>query len=281
MQLVHAIAAFLDEQRGILALSTLQWYSTRFHWLEPIHTLTLNTITTDDLRTIWQALATRMSPYTMYMIVVAWRRLFNWCVQRGHLARNPAAQLKKPSVPDEPPKAISSASSIRMLNAAQAHSERDYAIVCLLIDSGARVGGLSGLRLGDLELERGRAIVHEKGLGGNRKSRTIHIKPRTVGAIRAWLDMRAVNGKSVFGLASSGIYQMLERTAKRARVCGRFNPHSFRHAFARGLLENGADLATVSQLLGHSDVSVTVRFYARWSDAELHRKHAKFSPLPD
>ncbi len=74
---------------------------------------------------------------------------------------------------------------------------------------------------------------------------------------------------------------MLERTAQRAQLRGRFNPHAFRHAFARDMLDNGADLATVSQLLGHRSIETTARFYARWSDEELHRKHQRFSPLPD
>lgn len=281
MTLDDAITTFLAEQRGILSPSTITWYSIRFNWLAPIHARDITSITTDDLRRIYQPLAKRLAPYTAYMVVVAWRRLFNWMAQRGDLERNPAAQLKKPPLPDEPPRAISRSAMLKMLAAAQAHSPRDYAILCLLIDSGARVGGLAGLRLGDLELERGRATVREKGLGGQRRSRTIHIKARTIAAIRAWLDTRSVDGRSVFGLAAGGIYQMLERTSQRAHVRGRFNPHAFRHAFARGMLENGADLATVSALMGHRDVSVTVRFYARWSDAELHRAHHRFSPLPD
>lgn len=281
MLLKHAITQFLDEQRGTLAPSTLGWYTTRFNWLAPLHGRALNSITAGDLRPLWQTLAERMAPYTGYMIVVAWRRLFNWCVARGHLNSNPALQLRKPPLPDEPPRTISRAAMLRMLTAAQAHSERDYSILCLLIDTGARVGGLAGLRLGDLELERYRATVREKGLGGNRKSRTIHLKPQSVRAVREWLEVRSVDGRSLFGLRESGIYQMLERTAKLARVRGRFNPHAFRHAFARGMLENGADLATVSALMGHSDVGVTVRFYARWSDAELHRQHQRYSPLPD
>jgi site-specific recombinase XerD len=104
---------------------------------------------------------------------------------------------------------------------------------------------------------------------------------RSANALRSWLDVRDLPGRSVFGLKASGVYQVLERTARRGGVRGRWNPHAFRHGFARGLLDNGADLATVSQLMGHSDVSITVRFYARWSDEELHRKHARFTWLPD
>lgn len=280
MQLQNAIARFLDEQSGLLSPSTISWYRTRFDWLTPLLQWPLTKITTDDLRAIWQSLIVRMSPTTSYMIVVAWRRLFNWCAQRGLLRSSPAAQLRKPPLPDQPPKALTRADLIRMLNASRCNP-RDHAIICFLADTGCRVGGLAGLRIGDLELDRGRAVVHEKGLGGQRKSRTVHMVRRTSNALRAWLDVRELPGRSVFGLKPSGVYQVLERTARRGGVRGRWNPHSFRHGFARGLLDNGADLATVSALMGHSDVSITVRFYARWSDEELHRKHARFSWLPD
>lgn len=281
MKLCNAIHTFLEEQAGVLAPSTITWYRQRFEWLSPLHDKPLAAITPGELRALWQKLARGMSPYTGYMIVVAWRRLFNWCVQRGHLTRSPAAQLKKPPLPDEPPKAIRRRDMLKMLDASQANSDRDYALLCLLIDTGARVDGLATLRLGDLDLDRRRAVVHEKGLGGHRRSRTIHMKRRTVEAIRAWLRVRDLAGKTVFGLGHSGIAQMLQRTAQRAAVRGRVNPHAFRHAFARELLDAGADLATVSQLMGHRSIEVTARFYARWSDAELHRKHEKYSPLPD
>jgi integrase len=137
------------------------------------------------------------------------------------------------------------------------------------------------MRLGDLELDRARALVREKGLGGQRKSRAIHMKPVTVRAVRDWLAVRDIDGKSVFGLSGNGIYQMMRRVAQRAGVTDRHNPHSFRHGFARGALDKGLDLASLSQLLGHSDVSITARFYARWADEELHTKHAKVSWMPD
>jgi len=280
MQLQTAIAQFLNEHTGLLAPSTISWYRTRFDWLIPLPHQQLNLITTDELRSVWQALAARTSPTTSYMIVVAWRRLFNWCVQRGLLRTSPAAQLRKPPLPDNPPKALTRADLVRMLNASCCNP-RDHAIICVLADTGCRVGGLVGLRIGDLELERGRAVVYEKGLGGQRKSRTVHMVRRSANALQSWLDVRDLPGRSVFGLKAAGVYQMLERTAKRGGVRGRWNPHAFRHGFARGLLNNGADLATVSQLMGHSDVSITVRFYARWSDEELHRKHTRFSWLPE
>ena len=77
-------------------------------------------------------------------------------------------------------------------------------------------------------------------------------------------------------MTPSGIYRILEKLARQGGVKGRFNPHSFRHALARCLLRNGADMGTVSQILGHTDVETTHRFYARWTEDELVERHRVF-----
>lgn len=276
MQLVHAIAAFLDEQRGLIKPATLDWYAHKFGLLSPLNQHELSRITALDLRKLWQACNVRMAAYTSFMNVVAWRRLFAWCVQRGLIDQSPACDLRRPRLADMPPKAISTQDMLKMLGSAQSHSARDYAIICLLIDTGCRACGIVGLMLDGLDLDHARATVNEKGW-----ARGLHMKRRTVNALRAWLRVRDIQGSSVFGMGYAGLYQMLERTARRARVVGRSNPHSFRHGFARGMLNKGADLATVSQLMGHRSVDVTTRFYARWADEELHRKHQQYSWLPD
>jgi integrase/recombinase XerD len=80
-------------------------------------------------------------------------------------------------------------------------------------------------------------------------------------------------------LKTSGVNQILKRLARRAGITGRFNPHSFRHAFAKQYLMDGGDLATLSDLLGHSDVQVTKSSYSVFITDELARKHAEHSPV--
>jgi site-specific recombinase XerD len=82
-------------------------------------------------------------------------------------------------------------------------------------------------------------------------------------------------------LTADGVRLILKRIAHQAGVRGRCNPHAFRHRFVRELLSNGCDLATASQLAGHSSVQVTAAFYARWTTDELRDKHAQFARLPD
>lgn len=273
--------------------------------LEELGGMELSDVTIHDLRAWYMGQAQRekrftdhpmrameaggLSPFTLNSMVRAARRLFAWCVEEELLVISPAARLKKPRLPDAPPKAISDSDLKRLLAEAKSGRAREYAIVCFLAATGCRVGGLCSLELQNLDLERQRAVVKEKGRGGG-KVRTVYFGHTCTRALRAWLEKREMYAdeieEAVFvsytsgqALSTFGVSRALKKLAQRAGIGGRFNPHSFRHAYARKLLQNGADLATTSALMGHSGVAVTAAFYARWSDAELERRYHEFAPL--
>ncbi len=162
---------------------------------------------------------------------------------------------------------------------------RDRAILAFLTDTGCRAGGLLTLRLDDLDLTAGKALVSEK----FDKSRVVPFTPYTAELLRQWLAVRPPEAPTVFcslgpnqyarPLYMSGLHHLLERLKLKAGVTGRINPHSFRHGFAREHLKNGGDLATLARLMGHSNVSVTAEFYAVFTEEELADKHAQFSPM--
>jgi site-specific recombinase XerD len=229
-----------------------------------------------------------LSPASVAGVVRAVKRLFSFLASDGVLASNPARALRTPKLPKgKEPKAASLDDFLAML-AATAGGEpgqlRDRALLLFLADTGARVGGLVGLRLADLDLEHGAAWVTEKG----EKRRAVYLTPETVEALRAWLAVRpGGNGGAVFvtlegnhhALTRDGVTQLLRRLKARAGIDGPANPHAFRHAFAREYLRAGGDLATLSDLLGHSDIGVTANSYAVFLPSELQARHAKFSPV--
>lgn len=225
-----------------------------------------------------------LSAFSLHGYARAWKAFFRWCQQQGYLAHDPTSVLQVPPLPEQPPKAVLP-DDLAQLLAAHDHP-RDYALICFLADTGCRVGGLVNLRLADVNLEEGFAIVREKGYGGQHKARKVYMKLRTVEALRRYLGEQPREAEQpVFGgqrgpLTESGVFQRLKCVAQHAQVAGRSNPHAFRHGFVRGALENGADLSTVAQLAGHCNVDVTARFYARWTDAELKEKHDRVSWLP-
>jgi site-specific recombinase XerD len=309
MEVQQAISEFiLDcEARG-LAESTVRWYRQRLRGfgrsLEEAGLSDVTRVTTAHLRSFLTRLHNQkrrwvnhpchppsesgLSVYTIHGYVRILRVFFKWLFEENITETNPAMRVRLPKLPKEPPKAVSTEDRNRLLEAAKP-DPRDYAIVCFLVDTGCRVGGLASLTIQNLDLERGEALVTEKGKGGG-KARLVYFNGCARAALARWLKARPESKTDrVFvqkfnkdkALQAGGVYQVLERLAKKSGVKGRFNPHSFRHAWAREALRNGANLADVAQVLGHEDEGVTLRFYGRWAQQELKERHSQFSPLAD
>jgi len=216
----------------------------------------------------------------------ALRRFFRWCEEEYTLkpTENPMRRIRMPARPKQVPKAIDLVDLHRLFDATgdDLAGIRNKAILAFLADTGCRAGGMLTLTPDRLDLEAGQAIVIEK----FDRARAVPFGPFTTAMLRQWLAVRPIEAQTVFcslthgaPLKLSGLHSILRRLSARAGVKGRVNPHSFRHGFARQYLANRGDLATLSQLMGHSDVSVTVSYYAVFSQPELAAAHSKFSPL--
>lgn len=301
MRLEQALINFDLAIAGEVAPRTRQWYTNKLRSLaDHLGDVPLEEVDIHQLRQ-WRAdllgqqdrwadhptLPTRnggLSRHTVHGYIRAARRFFRWCVLEQLLETSPAARLHPPRLPDTEPKAISREDLDKILSAAEDSGPRDYALVRFLADTGCRLGGLAGLTIEDLDLKRNRAIVREKGKGGSGNVRAVYFGETTTAALETYIGERTT-GPVWLGtrgpLTRGGIYQAIKRLAKRAGVDGRYNPHAFRHAWAKIALENGADLGTVSQVLGHSDIAVTHNSYGRWTDGELADRARQFSPLAD
>ena len=292
----HAVDSFLSVVGLVARPATVSYYA---QCLRPLRSLDkpIADVALDDLRAIYARLRNRdsrytlhpsrpalpggLSVYTLHKHIRAWKRFFRWLVEEGMLTRDPSLKLKRPRLPDEPPKDISPDDLRRILEAAR-DNPRDYAIVCFLADTACRVGGLIGLRRNDLDLDNGIALMREKG----DRARMVYFTTRTMQALTVYLAAQPTDGDTYIfrgrrgALTTAGVYQMLRRLARRAGVRGRSNPHAFRHAWARQALKRGANLKEVSDLLGHAGITVTAQFYARYLDRELQARHGEVSWLP-
>lgn len=237
------------------------------------------------------------------------RMVFRYAHEEGLIPTNPARKLKLVPIPAAPPKAISDADLLLLLKEAQANPDpllaiRDYALIRFLAETGCRLGGVVSLTLGNLNLAENRALVHEKGRGGQsregrgQEARVVFFSNTTRTALAKYLSKHPAIVRDGWqlkiqdpaakvwrggsgGLKARGVYLLLKRLAQRAGISGRFNPHSFRHRFATNYLDNGGDLASLSQIMGHSDTRITGDIYARWNVGGLQAKHQTFSTLPD
>ncbi|HXX92611.1 MAG TPA: tyrosine recombinase [Planctomycetota bacterium] len=158
---------------------------------------------------------------------------------------------------------------------------RDRAIVELLYASGLRASELSHLRLGDLNLDAGYLRV----LGKGSKERVVPMGQPAIRALRDYLQSERGDSpeEAVFlsargtRMARESIWRVLQRRRRDSGLKGRVYPHAVRHSFATHLVENGADLRYVQEMLGHSKISTT-QIYTHVDRERLKAVHRKFHP---
>lgn len=160
-------------------------------------------------------------------------------------------------------------------------SERNRAIILLLLDTGLRASELCSLTIADVDLQQRRITMMGKG----RKIRTVKFSPRTGETLWKYLTTRpnARAGDALITtlrgspLDNGQLYQILRRIGKRAGV-GDTHPHRFRHTFATEFLRNGGDPYTLQDLLGHSSMEM-VRRYVHTSQIDIDEQHRRASPV--
>ena len=217
------------------------------------------------------------------------KHLLRWAHEAMYLNTNLGEKVKLPKLPELDPKPIDNDTFEKLLTAATMTGNlwsqvRSLALLYMLRDTGARAGELLSAQMADLDMEMGKLLVRGKGA----RHRYIYLTTRTRAAVAQWLLARSNLGaqdKTVFvgragrKLSRSGLENWAKRLRKVAGVTEeRSNLHAFRHAFARDFLQNGGDLARLSQILGHSSVAITAAYYARFADAELKNAHTQFAP---
>ena len=194
-------------------------------------------------------------------------RYFGWLSRNGKLKIDPTLGVKTPSDKGRLPKVLTGEQLRALL---ERHPEehprwrhlRDDAVVELLYGSGLRVSELCSLDVVSIDQRRG--VVRVMGKGS--KERQVPVSKPSVEAVREWLGMRreVVDDSDVLALfVNHRGRRITPRDVRRLiddRAMSPTHPHALRHTFATHLLDNGADLRTVQELLGHSDVATTQRY---------------------
>ena len=202
--------------------------------------------------------------------VVAVRGLHRFALRDGLVAVDVAREVRPPAPPRRLPKAISLDDVERLLDAAGYEqtplATRDRALLELLYGTGARISEAVGLAVDDLDLPDGTVLL--AGKGG--KQRRVPVGSFAVASIDAYLVQArpllaaAGNGTPALFLNSRGgalsrqsAWTVLRTAAERAGLAAGISPHTLRHSFATHLMEGGADVRVVQELLGHSSVTTT------------------------
>ena len=196
------------------------------------------------------------------------RRYFAYLRRSGVVAVDPAVALRSPSGEGRLPRVLDLDDVSRLLDGPTADDEphwrrlRDDAVLEVLYSAGVRVGELCGLDVDSLDLAAGAATVWGKGS----KQRRVPLGVPAVQSLRAWLAIRhevvpTEAGPALFAnergarLTPRDVRRIVDRRSPRPT-----HPHALRHTFATHLLDGGADLRAVQELLGHADVATTQRY---------------------
>jgi len=216
-------------------------------------------------------------------------KMFHRFLVREKLAsEDPTNLVDTPKIWKRVPDVLTTAEIELMINAAQGRKWqeiRDKAILELFYASGMRVSELLNLKLENVNLELG----YVRCIGKGSKERIIPIGRRACDAVRKYYDLvRKKLDKdhvSVYVFLSrlgrkisrQSIWKIIKRYAKKAKIKKEIKPHTLRHSFATHLLEHGADLRSVQEMLGHSDISTT-QIYTHVDRERLKSVHKQFHP---
>jgi integrase/recombinase XerC len=225
---------------------------------------------------------------------------YRWAAAAGHVGEDPSLLLGRPKVVSRLPSVLRPAEAAALADAParpsataseagpsavdRAVALRDIAALELMYGSGLRVGEVAGLTLGRIDLEQGRVTVMGKGS----KERVVPMSDYAVDACSAYLrEARHVlapegatelfHNRRKNPFSSRDIRTMVERYGGTVLPGRRVSPHTLRHSFATHLLEGGADIRAVQELLGHASVATTQR-YTHVSRARLFRSYEQSHP---
>ena len=221
----------------------------------------------------------------------ALRGFFEWMVRTGRMEASPAAGLRTPRRGRRLPRALDESAIARLLAAPEPDGLpglRDRAVLEVLYSAGLRVEECAGITLDDLDLEGGSVRVTGKG----RKQRLGLLGRPAREAVAAWLpererlllSFRRAGGRALFVNARDGgplttrsIARLVKHYALAAGLPGDTSPHTLRHSFATHLLDRGADLRVVQELLGHESLSTT-QVYTHVSIQRLAETYERTHP---
>ncbi len=217
------------------------------------------------------------------------RSFYRFGQRDGWATSNPAAALRNPRKSHKLPHVLTTEEIARLLATPAAKGMqglRDRAILETLYSAGLRVSELVGMNQGDLDLAQG--ICHVRGKGKRERLGSIGSYARR--AIEAWLEVRKVAPKEPSGrdsplftnrfgtrLTTRSVGRMLEKYIRAAGLDGRTSPHTLRHSFATHLLDRGADIRSVQELLGHKSL-VTTQIYTHVSTSSLKAAYERAHP---
>jgi len=248
-----------------------------------------NHVTPTVLRTwIFSLHEVGLAPSSIRRAQSAVRTFFRFLLAEGWLSVDPTERLESPKIIDRLPEFLTKEETQRLLNSPNPQKSlywRDRSILELLYASGVRVSELVGLLISGLDLDD--SFITVFGKGGKERIVPVGVPAlltlkRYLSELRPKLDQAEGRGHVYLNargrpLTRESVWKLVRDSGRRADINKNVSPHTLRHTFATHLLEGGADLAAVQELLGHVDISST-QIYTHVDREYLRQIHGKYHP---
>lgn len=215
------------------------------------------------------------------------RSYYKFLEQEGRISKNPTDHLEGPKLPKTLPKTLSQTEVEDLLDLSlqTPYDYRNKAMLELLYASGLRISELISLNIHDINLQMQTVRIFGKG----NKERIVPIDDYATHYIACYLseyrsqllkqkdtDILFLNSRGT-KMTRQAFFKILKKIAFEKNIKTPFSPHTLRHSFATHLLENGADLRSIQELLGHSDISTT-QIYTHISNQKLQENYMQYHP---
>lgn len=286
--LVTEYLSYLKVEKG-LAANSLASYERDLAKLQgwaDKNNFELRTLSRQDLREWLIDLGrTKLSENSKRRMISAMRGFYKFLMIDGHLKTNPSDNLDSPQKGFYLPKFLNQSEIDTLLSQPDVSTEtglRDRAILELMYASGLRVSEAVNVKMSDVDLDSG--ILTTTGKGS--KTRRVPVGSSAVEWLKTYLVARrkkqSIEVQNLFvtplgrSINRQIIYDFVREYAEKCGFQG-VSPHTLRHSFATHLIQNRADIRSVQQMLGHSDISTT-QIYTHITDAHLKRSYDQFHP---
>ncbi len=252
--------------------------------------LDVASVTVADVRAWVMHLAAHgLSARSLRRKVQSLRSFYKWLMRQGLAAANPAQEVQLARVPKRLPavarpqqvdEAIASAPGLAPAAGGEQQQVRDELMVMMLYDTGMRRAELIGLLDADVDTQAMQLRVH----GKRDKDRIVPIGPELAQAIGRYRQLRTPPARGTFFVTLKGeplypaaVYRVVHRALRQAGVQGKASPHVLRHSFASAMLNSGAQLGSVKDLLGHESLATT-QIYTHITFSELKNNYKQAHP---